>query len=99
RPRPPADTQTQVLTEACQRARVFPIGTSAPSFTIVLRRDPRNEVDAWLRTTAGSPRGVAGQAVAMSGIATLRAVVLDCPDPRGLAAFYRALVGGEITHA
>jgi catechol-2,3-dioxygenase len=35
----------------------------------------------------------------MSGIATLRAVVLDCPDPRGLAAFYRALVGGEITHA
>jgi catechol-2,3-dioxygenase len=35
----------------------------------------------------------------MSGIATLRAVVLDCPDPHGLAAFYRELVGGEITHA
>jgi catechol-2,3-dioxygenase len=36
---------------------------------------------------------------AMSGIATLRAVVLDCPDPHLLAAFYRELVGGEITHA
>src|SRR4029453_14240249 len=35
----------------------------------------------------------------MSGIPTLRGGVLDCPDPRGLAAFYRALVGGEITHA
>jgi len=36
------------------------MGTSAPSFTIVLRRDPRNELDAWLRTTAGSPRALAG---------------------------------------
>jgi hypothetical protein len=34
--------------------------TSAPSFTIVLRGDARNEVDAWLRTKAGSPCGVAG---------------------------------------
>ncbi len=33
----------------------------------------------------------------MAGIATLRAVVLDCPDPMGLAEFYAALVGGEIT--
>jgi catechol-2,3-dioxygenase len=32
-------------------------------------------------------------------IATMRAVVLDCPDPRALAEFYRALVGGEITAA
>jgi len=30
-------------------------------------------------------------------IARLRAVVLDCPDPRALAEFYRALVGGELT--
>jgi hypothetical protein len=36
------------------------MGISAPSFTIVLRGDARNEVDAWLRTSAGSPRGVAG---------------------------------------
>jgi catechol-2,3-dioxygenase len=35
----------------------------------------------------------------MAGIAKLRAVVLDCPDPLALAEFYRALVGGEITHA
>lgn len=35
----------------------------------------------------------------MPGIAKLRAVVLDCPDPRALAEFYRELVGGEITHA
>jgi catechol-2,3-dioxygenase len=32
----------------------------------------------------------------MPGIAKLRAVVLDCPDPVGLAEFYGALVGGEI---
>lgn len=35
----------------------------------------------------------------MSGIAELRAVVLDCPDPLALAEFYRGLVGGEITVA
>lgn len=35
----------------------------------------------------------------MSGIAQLRSVVLDCPDPRGLAEFYRQLVGGEIIYA
>lgn len=35
----------------------------------------------------------------MPGIAKLRAVVLDCPEPRELAEFYRELVGGEITHA
>ncbi len=29
----------------------------------------------------------------------MRAVVLDCPDPRALAEFYRALVGGEVTYA
>jgi catechol-2,3-dioxygenase len=32
----------------------------------------------------------------MAGIAELRAVVLDTPEPRKLAEFYRALVGGEI---
>ncbi len=35
----------------------------------------------------------------MSAIAKMRAVVLDCPDPRALAEFYRSLVGGEITYA
>ena len=35
----------------------------------------------------------------MARIAQLRAVVLDCPDPRALADFYRRLVGGEITYA
>lgn len=33
----------------------------------------------------------------MAAIARMRAVVLDCPDPRALANFYRALVGGELT--
>ena len=32
-------------------------------------------------------------------IARMRAVVLDCPDPRALVEFYRELVGGEITYA
>jgi len=35
----------------------------------------------------------------MARIAQMRAVVLDCPDPRALADFYRQLVGGEITYA
>jgi len=35
----------------------------------------------------------------MVAIASLRAVVLDCPDPRALAEFYRRLLGGEITNA
>jgi hypothetical protein len=35
----------------------------------------------------------------MAAIARLRAVVLDCPDPRALAEFYRGLLGGEITYA
>ena len=35
----------------------------------------------------------------MAPISKLRAVVLDCPDPRGLAEFYKGLVGGEITYA
>jgi len=30
-------------------------------------------------------------------LARLRTVVLDCPDPRALAAFYRGVLGGEIT--
>jgi hypothetical protein len=32
-------------------------------------------------------------------ISKLRAVVLDCPDPRVLAEFYKGLVGGEVTYA
>ena len=32
-------------------------------------------------------------------MARLRSVVLDCPDPHGLAEFYRGIVGGEITFA
>jgi catechol-2,3-dioxygenase len=35
----------------------------------------------------------------MPGIARMRAVVLDGPDPLALAEFYQALVGGEITYA
>ena len=35
----------------------------------------------------------------MAGMARMRAVVLDCPDPRALAEFYRQLVGGQITYA
>ncbi len=33
----------------------------------------------------------------MAGIARMRSVVIDCPDPSALADFYRQLVGGEIT--
>lgn len=29
-------------------------------------------------------------------IGNLQCVVLDCPDPRALAEFYRALLGGEV---
>jgi predicted enzyme related to lactoylglutathione lyase len=29
-------------------------------------------------------------------IATLQCLVIDCPEPRELAAFYRRLLGGEI---
>ena len=32
-------------------------------------------------------------------LARLRSVVLDCPDPRVLAEFYRGVLGGEITLA
>jgi catechol 2,3-dioxygenase-like lactoylglutathione lyase family enzyme len=32
-------------------------------------------------------------------LARMRSVVLDCPDPRALAEFYRAVVGGDIAHA
>jgi catechol 2,3-dioxygenase-like lactoylglutathione lyase family enzyme len=35
----------------------------------------------------------------VSGIARLRSVVLDCPDTRVLAEFYRDLLGWEITYA
>lgn len=35
----------------------------------------------------------------MAGIARMRTVVIDCPDPAGLAEFYRQLVGGETTAA
>ena len=35
----------------------------------------------------------------MSGIARMRTVVIDCPDPGALAEFYRQLVGGEISSA
>ena len=30
-------------------------------------------------------------------LARMRSVVLDCPDPRALAEFYRGVLGGEIT--
>jgi catechol 2,3-dioxygenase-like lactoylglutathione lyase family enzyme len=35
----------------------------------------------------------------MAGIARMRSIVLDCPDTRVLAEFYRALVGWEIVYA
>ena len=31
-------------------------------------------------------------------LATMRTVVLDCPEPLALADFYRRLVGGDVTH-
>jgi hypothetical protein len=40
-----------------------------------------------------------GTVLAMAAVAKMRAVVLDCPEPRALAEFYRALVGGDITYA
>ena len=35
----------------------------------------------------------------MAPVARMRAVVLDCPDPRALADFYQRLVGGQVTYA
>ena len=32
----------------------------------------------------------------MAGIARMRTVVIDCPDPAALAEFYRQLLGGEV---
>lgn len=32
-------------------------------------------------------------------LARMRSVVLDCPDPRALAEFYRAVLGGQVTFA
>ena len=32
-------------------------------------------------------------------LARMRSVVLDCPDPRSLAGFYRGVLGGEVTAA
>ncbi|MEO5877345.1 MAG: VOC family protein [Streptosporangiaceae bacterium] len=32
----------------------------------------------------------------MTAIARMRSIVLDCPDPHSLAAFYRGLLGGAI---
>ena len=54
-------------------------------------------VPAYARTAVG--RGCGGYGLAMPAIAEMRAVVLDCPDPRALAEFYRALLGGDITDA
>lgn len=34
--------------------------------------------------------------MAAEGVKGLRTIVLDCPDPRKLAEFYVALLGGEI---
>lgn len=34
----------------------------------------------------------------MTGIATLRTIVLDCPEPRELADFYTRLLGGRIVY-
>src|SRR6266545_7058923 len=34
----------------------------------------------------------------MAGIARMRSVVLDCPDTRVLAEFYRDLLGWELTY-
>ena len=47
------------------------------------------------RSTADALSTLSG----MPAIARMRAVVLDCPAPRALAEFYRALVGGDITYA
>ena len=52
-----------------------------------------------MRLSGRRPRVWPGTVLAMPAIATMRAVVLDCPDPRALAEFYRALLGGDITDA
>ena len=35
----------------------------------------------------------------MAGIARMRTIVLDCPDPQVLARFYGELLGWEVTYA
>jgi predicted enzyme related to lactoylglutathione lyase len=35
----------------------------------------------------------------MAGIARMRTIVLDCPDPLALARFYGELLGWEVTYA
>ena len=46
-----------------------------------------------------SGRGCGGYGGGHVGDRKDAAVVLDCPDPRALAEFYRALLGGEVTYA
>src|SRR5690606_31458060 len=41
----------------------------------------------------------AGKVTTMTGIATLRTIVLDCPEPRELADFYTRLLGGRIVYS
>ena len=48
---------------------------------------------------AWTGRGWTATVLLMPAIARIRAVVVDCPDPRALAEFYRSLVGGEIMYA
>jgi hypothetical protein len=37
--------------------------------------------------------------MSMAGIAGMRTIVLDCPDPLALARFYGELLGWEVTYA
>jgi predicted enzyme related to lactoylglutathione lyase len=40
-----------------------------------------------------------GRSISMAGIARMRTIVLDCPDPLALARFYGELLGWEVTYA
>jgi predicted enzyme related to lactoylglutathione lyase len=40
-----------------------------------------------------------GRSNPMAGIARMRTIVLDCPDPQMLARFYGELLGWEVTYA
>jgi Glyoxalase-like domain len=105
---------TPVRVDRCRSAwvrqrvvRTFWRGVRCPRVDAVVRREAVRSITSDLSSSGLTAptcrpavgRGSGGYGAGMPAIAKMRAVVLDCPDPRVLAEFYRALVGGDITYA
>jgi hypothetical protein len=87
-----------------QRRRTVPRGAGDGAVRFVRRRSVAIQArdsgtDRPVRCAISLHALSTGNMGSMPGIAKIRAVVLDCPEPRALAEFYRELVGGDITYA